>query len=131
MHYPSAPCSPRSAQAEFGREFILVKRVLPLRLRERRENASDRSPLGDAQPGLSEPRDAPDDDNRDNERRRKQELVSNCRRGEHRTSAAGSGVVPLLNEKKRGSSADVVEEALGQGLESLTSEYRRAAARDG
>ena len=44
--------------------------------------------------------------------------------------AAGSGVVPL-DEKKRGSSADVIEEALGQGLESLTNGYGPAAARDG
>ncbi len=36
-----------------------------------------------------------------------------------------------MDEKKQDLSADVVEEALGQGLESLTSEYGRAAARDG
>ncbi len=44
--------------------------------------------------------------------------------------AAGSGVVPS-DEKKRGSSADVIEEALGQGLESLTNGYGPASVRDG
>src|SRR6266702_1889103 len=46
------------------------------------------------------------------------------------SSAAGRVTVPL-EEKKRGSSADAVEETLGQDLESLMNEYGRAATRDG
>ena len=45
------------------------------------------------------------------------------------SSAAGNGVVPL-DEKKRGSSAVVVEGVLGQCLESLANEYGRAAVRN-
>ena len=47
------------------------------------------------------------------------------------SSAAVRGIVPL-DEKKRGSSAGVVEEVPGRGLDSLTNEYCRAVAtRDG
>ena len=46
------------------------------------------------------------------------------------SSEAGSWAVPL-DEKKRGSSADVIEEVLGQCLESLTNEYDRAGTRNG
>jgi hypothetical protein len=38
----------RNVQAELGRGFILVKLALPLCLRERREDASNGPPLGDA-----------------------------------------------------------------------------------
>ena len=41
-------------RSEHGRGLMLIKHTLILRPRERRENASDGSPLGDAQRGLSD-----------------------------------------------------------------------------
>jgi hypothetical protein len=72
------------AQTELRRGLVLPKLVLPFRVRERREDARDGPPLGDAQPGLGESRDASDDDDRDDEGGGEQEPVAHCRWGEHR-----------------------------------------------
>ena len=72
------------AQTELGRGPVLLKLVLPFRERERREDARDGPPLGDAQPGFGETRDASDDDDRDDEGGGEQEPVPHRGRGEHR-----------------------------------------------
>lgn len=63
------------AQTKLGRGLVLVKHVLPFRARERREDTSDRPPLGDAQPGFGETRDTADDDDRNDENGGEQEPV--------------------------------------------------------
>ena len=72
------------AQTELGRRLVLLKLVFPFRERERREDARDGPPLGDAQPGLGETRDTSDDDDRDDKSGGEQEPVPHRGRGEHR-----------------------------------------------
>jgi hypothetical protein len=74
----------RNGQTELGRGLVLLELVLPFRERERREDARDGSPLGDAEPRFGETRDASDDDDRDDESGGEQEPVPHCGRGEHR-----------------------------------------------
>jgi len=65
----------KDAQTELGRGLVLVKLILPFRARERQEDARDRPPLGDAQPGLGETRDTPDDDDGEDKNGGEQEPV--------------------------------------------------------
>ncbi len=71
------------AQTELGRGPVLVKLVLPFRARERREDARDGLPLGDAQSRLGETRDAADDDDREDENGGEQEPVPHRGRRDH------------------------------------------------
>ena len=73
----------RNAQTELGCSLVLLKLDLPFCERERREDARDGTPLGDAQSGLGETRDAPYDDDRENESGGKEEPVRHCGRGKH------------------------------------------------
>ena len=72
-----------NAQTELRRSLVLLKLVLPFCERERREDARDRTPLGNAQSGLGQTRDASYDDDRENESGGKEEPVRDCGRGKH------------------------------------------------
>ena len=51
-----------------GRQLVLLERLLPLGLGQRRQRADDRLPLDDRQARMREPRDAADDDHREHQR---------------------------------------------------------------
>ena len=67
-----------NAQTELRRSLVLFKLVLPFCERERGEYARDRTPLGDAQSGLGETRDASDEDDRKDESGGNKEPVRHC-----------------------------------------------------
>lgn len=70
-------------QTELGRGLVLVELVLPFGARERRQDAGDGPPLGDAQPGLGETGDATDDDDGEDENGGEQEPVPDRGCGDH------------------------------------------------
>ena len=72
-----------NAQTELRCSLVFLKLVLPFCEREWREDARDRTPLGNAQSGLGETRDTSYEDDRENESGGKKEPVRHCGGGKH------------------------------------------------
>ena len=74
--------------AIFRRLLVEIEGVLPLLVRQRRDGAADRLPLGDAEPAFGQPGDAADHDHQEDQPGNEQQPVGDARQGRPRSSAA-------------------------------------------